>query len=77
MIRTMLEYKAPWHGCRIIVVGPVQTSQYCNACGTVDAVSRISRSRFVCTDCGSIFDADVNAAKILKLTNRRTSGDGL
>jgi transposase len=35
----MLEYKAPWHGCRIIVVGPVQTSQYCNACGTVDAVS--------------------------------------
>jgi putative transposase len=55
MIRTMLEYKAPWHGSRVIVVGPVQkTSQYCNACGTVDAVSRISRSRFVCTNCGSM-----------------------
>jgi Putative transposase DNA-binding domain len=24
---------------------------------------RINRSRFVCTNCGSIFDADVNAAK--------------
>ena len=66
MIRTMLEYKAPWYGSRIIVV---------------DAASRIGRSRFVCTNCGSIFDADVNAAKnILKLgisPTGVTSGDGL
>jgi putative transposase len=62
MIRTMLEYKAPWYGSRIIVVDPAETSQCCNACGTVDAASRISQSRFVCTNCGSIFDADVNAA---------------
>jgi putative transposase len=60
MIRTMLEYKAPWYGSRIIVV---------------DAASRISRSRFVCTNCGSIFDADVNAAKnILKLGISPTGG---
>lgn len=31
MIRTMLEYKAPWYGSRIIVVDPAQTSQCCNA----------------------------------------------
>ena len=75
MIRTMLEYKAPWYGSRIIVVDPAQTSQRCNACGTVDAASRISRSRFVCTNCGSIFDADVNAAKnILKLGISPTGG---
>lgn len=42
MIRTMLEYKAPWYGSRIIVVDPAQTSQGCNACGTIDAASRIS-----------------------------------
>lgn len=81
MIRAMLEYKAPWYFSRIIVVYPAQTSHCCNACGTVDAASRISRSRFVCTNCGSIFDADVTTAKnILKLgisPNRRTSGDGL
>jgi transposase len=68
MIRSMLEYKAPWYGSRIIVVDPAHTSQTCSGCQAVDAASRISRSRFVCTNCGSIFDADVNAAKnILKL----------
>jgi putative transposase len=71
----MLEYKAPWYGSRIIVVDPAHTSQCCSACGIVDAASRISRSRFVCTNCGSIFDADVNAAKIiLKLGISQTGG---
>jgi putative transposase len=75
MIRTMLEYKAPWFGSRIVVVDPAHTSQCCNVCGSVDAESRISRSRFVCTSCGSIFDADVNAAKnILKLGISPTGG---
>lgn len=71
----MLEYKAPWYGSRIIVVDPAHTSQTCSDCNTVDAASRISRSRFVCTNCGSIFDADVNAAKnILKLGISPTGG---
>jgi hypothetical protein len=42
---------------------PAQTSQRCSACQAVDAASRISRSRFVCTNCGSLFDADINAAR--------------
>jgi putative transposase len=58
MIRTMQRYKVPWYRYRIIVADPAQTSQCCNACGTVDAASRISRSRFVDTNCGSMFDAD-------------------
>jgi hypothetical protein len=58
-----VEYKAPWYGSRIVFVDPALTSQCCSACGTVDAASRISRSRFVCTGCGNIFDADVNAAR--------------
>ena len=75
MIRTMLEYKAPWYGSRIVVVDPMETSQCCSACSTVNAASRISRSRFVCTNCGSILDADVNAAKnILKLGVSPTGG---
>jgi putative transposase len=51
------------YGSRIIDIDPAETSQCCNACGTVDAATRISRSRFVCTNSGSIVDADVNAAK--------------
>jgi putative transposase len=63
MIRRMLEYKAPWYGSRVIVVDPAYTSQQCSACGAVDVASRISRSQFVCTSCGVIADADVNAAQ--------------
>jgi hypothetical protein len=45
------------------------------AAAPLDAASRISRSRFVCTSCGSIFDADVNAAKnILRLGISPTGG---
>ena len=62
-IRRLLEYKAAWHGSRVIVVDPAYTSQACSACGAVDAASRISRSQFVCTGCGTIADADVNAAQ--------------
>ncbi len=43
------------------------TSQCCNACGTVDAASHISRSRF-CINCGNTFDANVNASKISRST---------
>ena len=63
MIRRLLGYKAPWYGSRVIVVDPAHTSQACSACGAVDAASRISRSQFVCTNCGRMADADVNAAQ--------------
>ncbi|CAH1692169.1 transposase [Hyphomicrobiales bacterium] len=63
MIRSMLAYKAPWYGSALIAVDPAYTSQECSSCRTVDAKSRISRSQFVCTNCGLIENADVNAAK--------------
>ena len=63
MIRSMLAYKAPWYGSRLIAVDPAYTSQECSSCRTVDAKSRISRSQFVCTNCGLIENADVNAAR--------------
>jgi putative transposase len=62
-IRSMLEYKSLWYGATLVVVDPAETSQECHACGVLDAASRISRSKFVCTSCGVISDADVNAAR--------------
>jgi len=56
--RTMLEYKT-----NVVKVSPKYTSQTCNECGVKDAKSRISQSEFVCTSCGHISNADVNAAK--------------
>lgn len=58
MFRTMLEYKTS-----VVKVNPKYTSQTCSDCGTVDAKSRLSQSEFVCTNCGFISHADINAAK--------------
>lgn len=58
MFKTMLEYKT-----NVIKINPKYTSQTCNECGEVDSKSRISQSEFVCTSCGHVSNADVNAAK--------------
>jgi transposase len=55
-----LEEKAPG---RVEKVSSVFTSQRCSACGRVDARSRESQARFVCTACGYAENADVNAAR--------------
>ncbi len=47
---------------RVEKVKPHYTSQRCSACGHVDARSRESQPRFVCTACGFAGNADVNAA---------------
>jgi transposase len=54
-----LQDKAPG---RVEKVKPHFTSQRCSACGQVDANSRESQPRFVCTACGFACNADVNAA---------------
>ncbi|WP_228831468.1 MULTISPECIES: transposase [Nocardia] len=35
----------------------------CSACGAVDARSRKSQARFVCTRCDMTLNADINAAR--------------
>jgi transposase len=54
-----LQDKAPG---RVEKVKAAFTSQRCSACGQVDARSRESQARFVCTACGYAGHADVNAA---------------
>jgi len=56
-----LRDKAPG---RVESVSPAYTSQRCSACGHVDARSRESQARFVCTACSFACNADVNAARI-------------
>ncbi|MBT7288455.1 MAG: transposase [Rhodospirillaceae bacterium] len=63
MFRTLLEYKTAAAGVELIDVAPHHTSQTCNACGVVDAASRQTQSKFICTHCGHVENADVNAAK--------------
>ena len=61
-VRSLLTYKAPLHGSRLVVVDPRHTSQTCGLCGAVDSMSRVTQSRFACVACGHADDADVNAA---------------
>ncbi len=71
-----LEDKAPG---RVEKVKPHFTSQRCSACGHVDAESRESQARFVCTACGFVGNADVNAARNIAAGHAVTArgGDGV
>jgi putative transposase len=55
-----LEQKAPG---RVEKVKAAYTSQTCNACQHIAAVSRKSQATFVCVACGHRANADVNAAR--------------
>jgi putative transposase len=71
-----LEDKAPG---RVEKIRPAFTSQRCSACGHVDAESRESQARFVCTACGFADHADVNAARNIAAGHAVTArgGDGV
>jgi putative transposase len=68
-----LEDKAPG---RVEKVKPAFTSQRCSACGHVDAKSRESQARFVCTACGFADHADVNAARNIAAGHAVTAREG-
>lgn len=62
--RRQLEYKAKWHGRKIIVVNPSNTSRCCSVCGTLShEVKDLSVRSWTCSQCGSDHDRDGNAAK--------------
>jgi putative transposase len=68
-----LEEKAPG---RVAKVNAAFTSQRCSACGHVDARSRESQARFVCTACGFACHADVNAARNIAAGHAVTARGG-
>ncbi|MEV1176892.1 transposase [Nonomuraea sp. NPDC049784] len=59
-----LEHKAPG---RVVKINPAFTSQRCSACGIVDREARESQAVFRCRSCGYACNADVNAARNIKL----------
>jgi transposase len=76
LLARRLEDKAPG---RVEKIRPAFTSQRCSACGHVDAESRESQARFVCTACGFADHADVNAARNIAAGHAVTArgGDGI
>jgi putative transposase len=61
---------------RVEKVNPAFSSQRCSACGHVDAKSRESQARFVCTACRFACNADVNAARNMAAGHAVTARGG-
>ncbi|GHJ47141.1 transposase [Catellatospora sp. TT07R-123] len=62
-LRTMLEYKAAWHGRDLIVVDRwFPSTRLCSTCGTLAQRMPLEVREWTCR-CGAVHDRDVNAAR--------------
>ena len=57
-----IEYKAKMVGITVIRTSEEYTSQTCSCCGIVKKSNRKHRGLYVCSNCGSVLNADVNAS---------------
>ena len=63
-MRTMLEYKCEWHGRDLIVIDKwYPSTKTCSACGHLAASLPLNVREWVCMNCGTRHDRDLNAAK--------------
>ena len=62
----MLEYKGEERGIEVVRQSERDTSKTCSACGTKDGNQRVERGLYVCDDCGTVANADVNGAENIR-----------
>ncbi|MEU0562566.1 RNA-guided endonuclease TnpB family protein, partial [Dactylosporangium sp. NPDC006015] len=62
-LRTMLEYKAEWHGRTLVAVDRwFPSSKLCSTCGALAEHMPLHVRSWTC-QCGTVHDRDVNAAR--------------
>ena len=66
-LQGFVAYKAKRLGVPVLFVDPRHTSQGCSCCGAIDKKNRPDQATFSCTACGHAENADVNAARNIKL----------
>jgi putative transposase len=63
---SMLEYKAEIEGITVERVSERYTSKSCSCCGRKRKANRVERGLYVCDDCGTLANADVNGAENIR-----------
>lgn len=64
---TKLEYKAEWYGKTIIRIGRFEpSSKLCNVCGFHNSELTLKYREWICPDCKTKHDRDINAAINIK-----------
>ena len=74
-IRRQLEYKASWKSVPLVIIDRwYASSKTCSGCGWVDEDQDLSDRTFICQECGSGMDRDLNAAINMLNEALRTTG---
>ncbi|MEF8829007.1 MAG: transposase [Haloarcula sp.] len=63
---SMLEYKAETQGIDVEQVDERETSKTCSTCGTEDGSQRVERGLYVCNECETVANADINGAENIR-----------
>ena len=82
MLKTMLEYKSHQAGIVFEVVNESYSTQTCSCCGAIPASSPKGRAglrirEWVCSECGTEHDRDINAAKNILAAGHRRLAEGI
>ena len=72
------KYKSEWKGKTILQIPTFEPStKLCHVCGAVNHTLTLKDREWVCANCGTLHDRDVNAAKVIKQYCTNNSGGGL
>lgn len=80
-LRKQLSYKALRHGGKLIEANEYRTTRTCSACGSVPTsspkgLSALGIREWTCSDCGTVHDRDVNAARNILRVGLHTLAEG-
>jgi len=67
MFVEMCKYKAKWNGKNILQIPTFEPStKVCSNCASINKLLTLADREWICVNCGSEHDRDINAAKVIK-----------